>query len=104
MGAIANRAFAAFNTNTSKAAPYHDIVDGMCILMGFPFGRVLAFYFASLDNQKMTRSEFRAVLCKYAPALFAREADATAVDQLLYDLDTCSFGVSPPRFLQEIAT
>ena len=26
--AIADRAFAAFNTNTSKAAPYHDIVDG----------------------------------------------------------------------------
>ena len=52
----------------------------------------------------MTRSEFRAVLSKYAPALFAREADATAVDQLLYDLDTCSFGVSPPRFLQEVAT
>ena len=54
--------------------------------------------------RQMTRVEFRKVLRQYAPALFAREADADAIDQLLYDLDTCSFGVSPPMFMQQIAT
>ena len=32
------------------------------------------------------------------------DPDADAIDQLLYDLDTCSFGVSPPMFMQQIAT
>lgn len=54
--------------------------------------------------RQMTRVDFRNVLRKYAPALFVREAHANAIDQLLYDLDTCSFGVSPPMFMQQVAT
>jgi len=101
---IIDKAFAAFDSNPSKGVPYHDVVDGICIFMRFPFERVLSFYFGSMDNKKMTRSEFREVLSKYAPALFAKKVNTRAIDELVYDLDTCSLGVYPPRFLQQVKT
>lgn len=103
-GEVIRAAFRAFDRHPLKGIPYRGAVDGLCVLMRLTSAQSLKFFFGALENPRVQKEKFREVLQMYAPALFSTVECTDVIDCLLYDLDTCGFGISPRRFFQQVSS